>query len=85
MLIGKATEKGIDDLAEKVLAPYFHRQEAEEKKVRDNPIGWHSEFPFVHSGLPQSFWPFVAKPADSALVQFVAEQIGWLGTELTSF
>jgi hypothetical protein len=79
MLIGKATEKGIDDLAEKVLAPYFHRQEEEEKKVRGNPIGWYSEFPFVHSGPPQSFWPFAAKPADSALVQFVAEKsVGWV-------
>jgi hypothetical protein len=66
-LIGKATEKGIDELAEKVLAPHFHGEAVEEKKVRHNLIGWYSDFGPECSGHG---WP---RSQNSAALQSVAE------------
>jgi tRNA acetyltransferase TAN1 len=32
-LVGKATEKGIEELAKQVLAPHFHQEDQESRKV----------------------------------------------------
>jgi hypothetical protein len=37
-LIGKATEKGLDEVAQKVLAPHFHGENTTTKKVRHHRL-----------------------------------------------
>jgi hypothetical protein len=40
-LVGKATEKGIEEVAKQVLAPHFHAEGVTEKKVKVQPSFYH--------------------------------------------
>lgn len=46
-LMGKATEKGLDEVARAVLGPHFHAQSQSPRKVRPESASFHSQ-----SGIP---------------------------------